>query len=54
MDDMQRGECAKAIRKLCDANADIILHAIVVKKQNVLAHIREDANKLYNGSNYAG
>lgn len=48
MSDPERAECAKAIRKVCDANQDIILHAIVVKKQNVLAHIRQDSNKLYN------
>jgi hypothetical protein len=48
MDSAQRTACAEEIRKLCDANADIVLHAIVVKKQNVLAHIRQDSNKLYN------
>jgi hypothetical protein len=48
MDDSERTECAKAIRKLCDINHDIILHAIVVKKQNVLPHIQRDSNKLYN------
>lgn len=44
----ERSAFAVEIRKLCDANSDIILHAIVVKKQNVLAHIRADGNKLYN------
>lgn len=44
----ERSECATELRKLCDANPDIFLHAIVVKKQNVLAHIRADSNKLYN------
>ena len=40
--------CAVELRKLCDANSDIVIHAIVVKKQNVLAHIQRDSNKLYN------
>lgn len=44
----ERSAFAAEIRKLCDANPDIFLHAIVVKKQNVLAHIRADGNKLYN------
>jgi hypothetical protein len=39
---------ANAARKMCDENADIYLHAIVVHKPNVEAHIRNDANKLYN------
>ncbi len=43
-----RSAFASEIRALCDGNPDIILHAIVVKKQNVLAHIRADGNKLYN------
>lgn len=48
MDADQRSAFATEISKLCNANHDIVLHAIVVKKQNVLAHIREDGNKLYN------
>ncbi|HTW62869.1 MAG TPA: DUF3800 domain-containing protein [Terracidiphilus sp.] len=48
LDANQRSFCAAELRKLCDANPDIVLHAIVVKKQNVLAHIQSDSNKLYN------
>lgn len=48
MDSNERSFCAGELRDLCDANPDIFLHAIVVKKQNVLAHIRADSNKLYN------
>lgn len=44
----ERSVCAAEIRKLCDSNPDILIHAIVVKKQNVLAHIQADSNKLYN------
>jgi len=39
---------ANAARKMCEDNADIHLHAIVVNKVNVEPHIRADANKLYN------
>lgn len=48
MDAPTRTAFASEIKALCDANPDIFLHAIVVKKQNVLAHIRADGNKLYN------
>ena len=48
LDSNQRSVCAMELRKLCDLNPDIFIHAIVVKKQNVLAHIRTDSNKLYN------
>ena len=48
MDPNERSTCAAAIGKLCDSNPDIFIHAIVVKKQNVLAHIQADSNKLYN------
>lgn len=48
LDPNERSFCAAELRKLCDSNLDIILHAIVVKKQNVLAHIQKDSNKLYN------
>jgi hypothetical protein len=44
----QRVEFAQDAKALCDAHPDIAIHAIVVKKQNVQQHIREDANKLYN------
>ena len=44
----QRLEFAQDAKALCDAHPDIGMHAIVVKKQNVRAHIRQDANKLYN------
>ena len=44
----QRIEFATNAKALCDANPDIALHAIVVKKQNVQPHIRRDGNKLYN------
>lgn len=39
---------AQGIADFCDKHPDILLHAIVVKKQNVLGHIRADGNKLYN------
>ena len=48
MDTNERSVCAAALRKLCDSHPDIAIHAIVVKKQNVLEHIRADGNKLYN------
>jgi hypothetical protein len=48
MDAPVRAAFAAEVRKLSDANSDVSLHAIVVKKQNVLAHIRADGNKLYN------
>jgi hypothetical protein len=44
----ERTAFAEAVRDMCKGFPDIVLHAIVVKKQNVLAHIRTDANKLYN------
>lgn len=44
----QRLELAQKAKVLCDANHDIAIHAIVVKKENVVPHIRQDANKLYN------
>jgi len=44
----QRVEFATSAKALCDANPDIMIHAIVVKKQNVQQHIRDDGNKLYN------
>lgn len=48
LDSNERTVCAVELRKLCDSNSDIFLHVIVVKKQNVLAHIQADSNKLYN------
>lgn len=44
----QRVEFANEAYKLCDKYSDITIHAIVVKKQNVQPHIRNDGNKLYN------
>jgi len=44
----QRLEFAQRAKTLCDAHTDIGIHAIVVNKQNVQQHIRQDANKLYN------
>jgi len=44
----ERKEFATATKKLCDKHTDIKLRAIVVKKENVENHIRQDANKLYN------
>ena len=44
----QRVEFAGNVGKLCSANPDITIQAIVVKKQNVQQHIRLDGNKLYN------
>lgn len=48
MSDAPRKEFAENANRMCQAHKDISLHAIVVKKENVLAHIRKDANKLYN------
>lgn len=39
---------AEKVRKLVSMNPDIIIGAITVNKSKVLAHIRNDANKLYN------
>ena len=44
----ERKKFAELARKMCNANADISLHCITVKKQNVMQHIRNDSNKLYN------
>src|ERR1019366_5793224 len=43
-----RREFAESVLKLCRSHPDIHLHAMVVKKENVGAHIRKDPNKLYN------
>jgi len=44
----ERVEFAHDAHAMCRAHADIHLHAIVVKKENVQQHIRNDSNKLYN------
>lgn len=44
----ERLEFANRARELCKKHPSITLHAIVVKKVNVMPHIRQDANKLYN------
>jgi hypothetical protein len=43
-----RTDFAKSAAKLVATDPDIKLYAIVVDKQNVLPHIRQDPNKLYN------
>jgi hypothetical protein len=43
-----RTEFATRAKQLRDANADIFYHTITVQKQNVMQHIRDDSNKLYN------
>jgi len=48
MSSRARTAFAAATRKMCDANNDIHLHAIVVHKPNVEQHIQADSNKLYN------
>jgi hypothetical protein len=44
----ERCEFAQAAHSMCAKHPDIHLDAIVVKKQNVQQHIRNDSNKLYN------
>lgn len=44
----EREEFARRAKDLCVKHSDIILHAIVVRKQNVMPHIQQDPNKLYN------
>ena len=39
---------ASAAQAMCERHPDIRLHGIVVRKENVMDHIRRDANKLYN------
>lgn len=48
MNGEERKHFADLARKMCEQHADIRLIAIVVKKENVLSHIRTDGNKLYN------
>lgn len=43
-----RSAFAKAAAKLASTDEDVEFHAIVADKRNVQAHIRQDANKLYN------
>ena len=43
-----RTEFATRAREMCDKHTDISLHAITVRKERVMAHIRNDPNKLYN------
>jgi hypothetical protein len=44
----ERIEFARSAYSMCCKHLDIHLHAIVVRKQNVQEHIRNDSNKLYN------
>lgn len=44
----ERCEFAQAAHSMCTKHPDIHLDAIVVRKQKVQAHIRNDNNKLYN------
>lgn len=48
MDQTQRQNFVQLAKQMCVKYPDIELHAIVVKKENVLEHIRKDGNKLYN------
>ena len=48
MSQSARTEFAKSAVAMCNAHADICIHAIIVKKENVGEHIRRDPNKLYN------
>jgi len=41
-------EFSQMARKMCDKHPDIFLYGIIVQKGNVMEHIRNDANKLYN------
>jgi len=43
-----RTEFSARAREMCDKHIDICLHAITVRKEKVMAHIRNDPNKLYN------
>jgi hypothetical protein len=44
----ERAEFTVAACKFCAAHADVHVHAITVRKQNVENHLRADGNKLYN------
>lgn len=48
MDTNQRKRFSILSCEMCDKHDDIYMIAIVVKKENVLSHIRADGNKLYN------
>lgn len=48
MSDDARLKFATDLAKLPKAHPDLLLYSIVVKKENVQLHIRQDANKLYN------
>lgn len=48
MTDDEKSAFASRLETLCCDNPEICLKAIVVKKENVLPHIRKDGNKLYN------
>lgn len=43
-----RKEFAQRANQMCVDHQDITMHAIIVRKQNVMQHIRDDGNKLYN------
>ncbi len=44
----ERTEFASVAHAFCSAHADIHLHSITVRKQNVQSHLQADGNKLYN------
>jgi Protein of unknown function (DUF3800) len=48
MSDAARKRFAEYARRMCDMHTDIHLHCIVVRKENVMQHIQNDSNKLYN------
>lgn len=48
MTDDEKSAFTSRLETLCCENPEISLKAIVVKKENVLPHIRKDGNKLYN------
>jgi len=48
MSNAERIAFATVARRMAYAHCDISLHAVVVNKERVMNHIRQDANKLYN------
>jgi hypothetical protein len=44
----ERAKFAEMVKKMSVAHPDIILRCITVQKENVMQHIRDDSNKLYN------
>lgn len=48
MSEKSRGRFAVEANKLVTSHPEICLRTITVKKENVMAHIRADSNKLYN------